>query len=137
MGVFVVSVDTDHSQTAVSWLSLLIVMTPCQMAVFQILPLFESYLFWGLMSPHSTYVYYFGRPRHVLVRKWTCRIVLVIAEYSLGYQDYSFMGCCIVRLGSLVDYDRSEESFRLTWRWRWQVSTKRWWVFTKLRGSMY
>lgn len=38
------------------------------MAVFQILPLFESYLFWGLMSPHSAYVFYIGRPRHVLVR---------------------------------------------------------------------
>lgn len=43
-------------------------MTPCQMAVFQILPLFESYLFWGLMSPHSAYVYYIGRLRHALVR---------------------------------------------------------------------
>jgi len=38
------------------------------MAVFQILPLFESCLFWGLMSPHSAYVYCIGRPRHVLVR---------------------------------------------------------------------
>jgi hypothetical protein len=37
------------------------------MAVVQILPLFESYLFWGLMCPHSAYVYYTGRPQHMLV----------------------------------------------------------------------
>jgi hypothetical protein len=55
-------------------------MTPCQMAVFQILPLFESYLFWGLMSPHSAYVYYIGRQRHLLVRSE----LVALSVLSLG-----------------------------------------------------